>query len=422
MGTGWGPLGVKCDLHIPEFTDEPGIIYKTTNHMGPKQKAQHNADMTTPIYWFRRFFDHNCVMRILNCTNEYVAELAERERPGNLRMEAKWPLKWVVEWTELTEATLWKWLACLLFISQHKTGGEEELWSKHWFWERPGMSCFMPYKEFQQIKSAIHMQLDDEPLDRGEGERPYIRKIGIFMELISNNCMHNYIMGKNNAIDEVTVGLSSASQYRKITKHKKKHESIQLFAIGESTEGLQYCWNFHLDENDGEVNKIHNHVFRLIKELEPLTGHHVYMDNLFVNTKTLNAVREMGHGMAGTCRKSRGMPPHIEGIKTKNTKPNPQAVESGVTEQGDWVFACNQAFNLLACAWFDSGICHFMSNMHNADGSVVQRSKKRHGGKLTVTCPLVAAHYNEHMTAIDYINRVRDHHLSWSLFKWLISK
>ena len=34
--------------------------------------------------------DHDCVMRILNCTNEYVAELAELERPGNLRMEAKW--------------------------------------------------------------------------------------------------------------------------------------------------------------------------------------------------------------------------------------------------------------------------------------------------------------------------------------------
>ena len=105
-------------------------------------------------------------MRILNCTNEYVADLAERERPGNLRMEAKWLLKWVVEWTELTEAKLWQWLACLLFISQHKTGGEEELWSKHLFWERPGMLCFMQYKEFQQIKSAIHMQLDDEPLCR----------------------------------------------------------------------------------------------------------------------------------------------------------------------------------------------------------------------------------------------------------------
>ena len=98
----------------------------------------------------------------------------------------------------------------------------------------------------------------------------------------------------------------------------------------------------------------------------------------------------------------------IKGIKTKNTKPNLQAVESGVTEQGDWVFACNEAFNLLACVWFDSGICHFMSNMHNTDGSVIEPSKKRHRGKLTVTCPLVAAHYNIHMTAIDDIDQVRE--------------
>ena len=83
--------------------------------------------------------DDNCIFRILNTTNNYVEELAAREQPGNLRLEMQWPPKWVQEWEELTEPKLWQWFACLLYISQHKTGGEEELWSKHWFWERPGM-------------------------------------------------------------------------------------------------------------------------------------------------------------------------------------------------------------------------------------------------------------------------------------------
>eukprot|EP00286_Rhodomonas_abbreviata_P015697 CAMPEP_0181340176 /NCGR_PEP_ID=MMETSP1101-20121128/29691_1 /TAXON_ID=46948 /ORGANISM="Rhodomonas abbreviata, Strain Caron Lab Isolate" /LENGTH=61 /DNA_ID=CAMNT_0023451277 /DNA_START=91 /DNA_END=273 /DNA_ORIENTATION=+ len=61
------------------------------------------------------------------------------------------------------------------------------------------MSMFMPYKDFQQIKAAIHFQGDDEPRERGEGERPYIRKICVLMELVAQNCMHAYTMGQNVA-------------------------------------------------------------------------------------------------------------------------------------------------------------------------------------------------------------------------------
>jgi len=263
----------------------------------------------------------------------------------------------------------------------------------------------MPYKQFQHIKSAIHFQGDDEVQER-EGNRPYICKIGIVMEMIALNCQHSYSMGQNVAIDEITIGMSSASKYRRITKHKKSHESIQMFAIGESTDGLQYCWLFHLDENDGEVGKIHKHVMRLVGELEHDAGYHIYMDNLFISTNTLNAVREMGHGAAGTCRARRGMPPSIEGLKSVNGKPNNAAIAHGVKDQGDWVYSLNERYNLLSVAWFNSGICHFMSNCHDADESVIERCKKRHRGKLTINAPLVAARYNVHMTAIDDIDRV----------------
>jgi len=312
----WGELCMKIPLKIPEWKGESGIKYEPMGHMGAGQRTQHRTDMTTPLYWFLRIFDGDVIHRILEQTNAYVASLKARERPPELRAKLKWPPKWVMEWEELTESALWQWFACLLFVSQHKTAGEEELWSKHWFWECPGMSRFMPYKDFQRMKSALHFQADDESRERGQGERPFICKIGIMMEMIAANCQKAYSMGQNIAIDEVTLGMSSASEYRRITKHKKKHESIQLMAIGESTEGLQYCWLFHLDENDGEVGKIHKHVMRLVEQLEPNAGHHVYMDNLFISSKTLNAVRELGHGAAGTCRAKRGMPARIEAIKS----------------------------------------------------------------------------------------------------------
>jgi len=116
---------------------------------------------------------------IVTQTNLYVAKLKQREHPPQLHEKMKWPPKWVLEWTELTEAKLWQWFACLLYISQHKTAGEEELWSKHWFWERPGMQRFMPYKEFQQLKSVIHFQGDDEPRDIGDGQQKLILSFAV---------------------------------------------------------------------------------------------------------------------------------------------------------------------------------------------------------------------------------------------------
>ena len=63
------------------------------------------------------------------------------------------------------------------------------------------MQQFMPYKEFQHIKSAIHMQTDDEPRERLEGGRPYVRKIWIFVHMIVTNCMQSCSIWQHNAFD-----------------------------------------------------------------------------------------------------------------------------------------------------------------------------------------------------------------------------
>jgi len=229
------------------------------------------------------------------------------------------------------------------------------------------------------------------------------------MEMINVNCMRAYCPGSDIALDEISILMTGATEFCKITKHKKVYKSIQWFALGdsESTEGLQYLWCFILYHNNREKGKIETSVMVLVNKLEEETGYHIYMDNLFTSHKVLNEIRKLGHGACGTVHARRGMPSCVEAIKSNgNGKPNPAARAAGVNEQGDWTFSCFYPDNIVASTWFDSGICHFMSNIHPPDENTMKRRKKGVQGKKDVTCPLAAKDYNENMGAIDDIDRV----------------
>ena len=102
------------------------------------------------------------MQRVIEQTNKYVGELAARERQTNLLKSAHWPLQWVKEWEPFTEEEFWKFLATLLWVAQHKTSNEKELFLDHWFYRRPAKKQFLKFRRFQILKAAIHFQSDDE--------------------------------------------------------------------------------------------------------------------------------------------------------------------------------------------------------------------------------------------------------------------
>jgi hypothetical protein len=147
--------------------------------------------------------------------------------------------------------------------------------------------------------------------------------------------------------------------------------------MGESRDCLQHAWKSFLDENNWQAEKIHKAVMQLVSNLEDGSGHHIYMDNLFVSMD----IQAKGHGACGTCHVHKGMPACIEQIKSVNGKPNKTASTAGINVQGDSqaAFACNATNSLVATVWFDSGICHFMLSIHNPNVSVVKRRKTQEG-------------------------------------------
>jgi hypothetical protein len=108
----------------------------------------------------------------------------------------------VREWEPFTEQKLWWFLALNLWMTQHKTLNEPELWSSHWFWRSEGGLHIMPLRllHFQIIKAELHFQAEDENRDRGEGECQYICKILILMEIIKQiavQCRNPYYPESN---------------------------------------------------------------------------------------------------------------------------------------------------------------------------------------------------------------------------------
>ena len=403
---GWLPLNQRAHVQPVLWSGTTGISYPSQRNWSKKQRDELKQAQTTPIHWFKEFFDDDMVFRICSSTNLYVTAIRERPRPAGYREKWSWPPAWAVEWKPLTRQKLFEWLALSIYMACHKTSNERELWSHDWFFHRSGIRRFMTHREHQAIKAAIHFQVDDECRDSGDPQRPYLRKIGIFMELVQHKCMELYYPCQNLAFDEITIGFSGASEFRRQTKHKKDHLSMQFWAICESQKGLQYCWAFDLDRNVGEEgHKIFNAVTRLSSHLEDRVGHIMYMDNLFTSVKLFNWLRERGHGACGTMRRGRGGPSFLDGAR-KASKAELAAM--GLTEQGRWAFSMKPSDNLLAIAWVDSGIVLFLSNAHAPDETVVKRRKAGRAGRLDIPAPVVAEQYNQEMGAVDDVDQGRE--------------
>eukprot|EP00961_Rhodomonas_salina_P030697 412908-Rhodomonas_salina.1 len=82
----------------------------------------------------------------------------EKTRPGWWQSNYSWQPAWRKKWKPLDERTFMRFLAFLMVLSLHKTGGEEEVSSRHWLYYRPCIERFFSSKEFSRIKAALHCQ------------------------------------------------------------------------------------------------------------------------------------------------------------------------------------------------------------------------------------------------------------------------
>eukprot|EP00961_Rhodomonas_salina_P294718 3934812-Rhodomonas_salina.1 len=116
--------------------------------------------------------------------------------------------------------------------------------------------------------------------------------------------------------------MSGQITFKKQLWHKPIGAGIQFWAMSESYGARQYLYDFELDCNDNEPNKIQNALLRLVKQLPPGSKNYlIAADNLFNSVDTCRQVAKLGHRIYGTLRGDRGVPEKLKAksvaLKTK---------------------------------------------------------------------------------------------------------
>ena len=236
-------------------------------------------------------------------SNVYIDKLKTKSRPATYPARFCWPPKWVQMVPEWTISRLFRWIALLLWLGMQKTANEEEVWSTHWLWERPGVKKFFTYKEHKAMKASLHCQNEQETKRDDPDGRPMIRKCGFLMQRMRWNCRRHYFPHADIAYDEVSILMSGRSMYKKQLRFKPIGEGIQFMALAESRGGKQYLFDFELDRNDAEKDKVLQCLKRLASKLpEGSSNYRIAADNLFNSVNTCREIANIGHRIYGTIR------------------------------------------------------------------------------------------------------------------------
>eukprot|EP00961_Rhodomonas_salina_P052638 705750-Rhodomonas_salina.8 len=188
----WGPLGQRFDLGTAHFSGRPGPTYFGEDMTTAEKQATLSEQRKSKLYCFKKFFTADCVNRVVTQTNRYVKRIVMMPRPEQLNPRYAWPPKWAVDWEELTETKLMRWLALLLYMAHHPVEYDEDLWSDHWFQSHPGAHRFMTLEEHTAMKAAIHFQSEQE--NRQDPDTPELvpKKIGLLMKMMRDSFKLHY--------------------------------------------------------------------------------------------------------------------------------------------------------------------------------------------------------------------------------------
>ena len=99
----------------------PGPTYVDEEGGTRGQREALLAQKATKLFFFKKFFDNECMDRIVGETNIYVTTMPMRPRPATLRPNYNWPPRWTDRWEPVTEPIIWRFIALLLWMGMHKT-------------------------------------------------------------------------------------------------------------------------------------------------------------------------------------------------------------------------------------------------------------------------------------------------------------
>lgn len=266
---------------------------------------------------------------------------------------------------------------------------------RKWMFLVPGFSRVFTQKRFQQLNRYIFFS-DPDNLNNNAANDKLI-KVRPFIESFQQAFKENFVCGRAITIDECMVPFKGRLSIKQRMTSKPVRWGIKIFELCDSETAYLSRFEVYLGKERGEqqpvsdVGKCGAVVVKLAQDFQG-KGHHLYIDNWFNSVALCHFLQARGIYICGTMRSNRKKyPTDLKALKASKMARGSSEIR---TYNG-----------IVAMAWKDTKLVHFLSTIHTPDQvSIVQRNKRTANGgyeALDIPAHAMIDDYNANMGGVD---------------------
>ncbi len=211
--------------------DTPPIIAPFT---GESKLNIDNWDGELPIDYMKIFLDDACLSSIVTETNVYAQQ---RLQGGNFRPHARQN-----KWKNIDLPEMKIFISLVIAMGLVVKNDLELYWSSHETHNTPFFRKHMSRDRFQAILSNLHVNNNDNLVQRGEPGFDPLHKLRPFITKLSYDFSSVYSPDRDLSLDEATCGWKGNLRFRVYNPAKPTRFGIKLYQLCEASSG--YCIDF----------------------------------------------------------------------------------------------------------------------------------------------------------------------------------
>lgn len=330
-----------------------------------------NTNNTSPLSYFKLFFDEDLIEEISEQTNLYSVQ--QKSTSVN------------TTFTEMCQ-----------FLGINILSGIVRMPSYRMYWAQE--TQYAPIAErmsrnrFDKLRNFIHINDNSNILNRDHPDydklfkiRPLLDKLKQKFSLIENE--------ECQSVDEIMIPFKGRSSLKQFMQNKPHKWGIKVFARA-GVSGIIY--DFEIYRGKGTVPNSTlgisgDIVMRLIEKLPKNMNYKIFMDNWFTSYSLLCELKAVGILATGTVRIAR-----IPGCQLKNDS------ELKREGRGSFDYCTDINENILVTKWFDNRSVHVASSYAGIDPiENVKRWSSMQRRYIEVPRPNIVKVYNKNMGGVD---------------------
>jgi hypothetical protein len=345
-----------------------------------------NLAALTPLQVFLLLVPLSWWQYVCEQTNKYAE--SSREAAGLPENQGR-------RWTPVTVQELLRWFGLVFAMALHPLPSLARYWESGAFGaiKYSDFGRFMPLYRFEQIKRYFHTNDNGQrPPDKKSREHRLWHLLPL-LNVLEETFKAYYNPGQFLTFDERMIPLRNRMCSIRIYNPKKPHKfGAELFTVVDAeTFYCYFQWVYDKLKVAGEG--LHDYVVKLLgKQVPKDKGHVVILDRGFTGPLPLRSLKADGLLATGTCQPNRKMFPGGDILKLDKD-----------AERGSFKAAYCEGDGMVACAWNDRKLVHFLSTCH---GLIVGETTRRSGAESDqVPCPEVVYGYNKYKDGVDQFDK-----------------